>query len=439
MNYWIEHCESPRNRPEGYDWDVFISYRSLDRVWALALHDMLTQCGYKVFMDQFVLVAGQGLSSQLGKSLVKSASGVLLWSEKAADSKWVEAEYDSMMERKLATADDPCPFHFAVASLDGRRPPGLQGGQLYLDFSDYPDGPMGGDLARLTSGLSGKPLSPQAVLRVSAFEEELRAEPARLRALAVAENYDEILARCVGDSPGFKTSAMLPGIAVDLLIRGRQYDEALQATEALMRRFPKSIRLRQLYGLTLRRLGRLDDALYQVGLLYEEGHRDTETLGIYAAVWADMWEKRSQSGDDQRAKDALEQSRNLYSIAFEKVPDDTYTGINAASKSALLGDMEQACAIAARVLDQLEQRQQERNGEPAPDLWERITMPEAHLLLGNEEVAVALYHDARVAHQNERGSLQSAGDQIRRLLGVLDVSASTRVKLEEEFALKGRD
>ena len=40
-NYWIEHCDQPRHRPNDVKWDVFISYRSLDRVWALALYDML--------------------------------------------------------------------------------------------------------------------------------------------------------------------------------------------------------------------------------------------------------------------------------------------------------------------------------------------------------------------------------------------------------------
>jgi hypothetical protein len=30
-NYWIEHCAPPRPRPQGIEWDLFISYRSLDR------------------------------------------------------------------------------------------------------------------------------------------------------------------------------------------------------------------------------------------------------------------------------------------------------------------------------------------------------------------------------------------------------------------------
>jgi hypothetical protein len=244
MSYWIEHCESPRPRPEGIEWDVFISYRSLDRVWAIALYDMLKQCGYIIFLDQFVLVAGQGLASQLGKNLERSASGVLIWSKNTADSKWVENELNSMVARKNDTAETEFPFFFVVVSLDGRQPPGLQGGQLYLDFSEYPDGPMGADLVRLTCGLQGKPLSDDAVRRVVSFEKSIKEEPAKLRAMAKSGLFDRILERVESDEPAFTTSATLPSVAIDLLIRGKEYKKAILAAELGLKRFPNSLRLR---------------------------------------------------------------------------------------------------------------------------------------------------------------------------------------------------
>src|SRR4051794_36775895 len=135
MNYWLEHCEPPRPRPPGIDWDVFVSYRSLDRSWAIALYDLLAQRGYRVFFDQFVLVAGQGLATQLGENLQRSNSGVLLWSERSSDSRWVKNEFNAMIARQNATADGPNPFHFVVAALDRKEPPGLATGTLYIDFS----------------------------------------------------------------------------------------------------------------------------------------------------------------------------------------------------------------------------------------------------------------------------------------------------------------
>jgi len=336
---------------------------------------MLTQCGYTVFMDQFVLVAGQGLSSQLGKNLGSSASGVLIWSQKAADSKWVESEFDTMYARKNNSANEKFPFYFVMASLDGQQPHGLQDGQIYLDFSEYPDGPTGADLVKLTCGLQGKPLSEEAVRGVAAFESSIREEPAKLRAMAEARLFDRILKSIQSEDQAYTTSATLPGIAIELLISGKQVKEAIEATKFALNRFPNSVRLRQLQGLAFRRDGQLDEAAYKLNLLLEQGHRDTETLGILAAVWADLWEKLKESNDASGARDALEKSRNLYEEGFEKVPTDTYTGINAASKSALLGEMDKAHTFAGNVLDQLKKWKASGTGSRLPIIGSVLPKP----------------------------------------------------------------
>lgn len=434
-NYWIEHCAPPRTRPQGVEWDVFISYRSLDRVWALALYDMLRQCGYNVFLDQFVLVVGVGLASQLGKQLERSASGVLIWSERSADSTWVESEMDNMVARKNNSGGSNFPFYFVIASLDHRAPPGLQGGQLYMDFSEYPDGPLGTDLVKLTYGVQGKPPSQTAVQQLLAFEQSIKQEPDKLRALAKANLYDRIEARVGSDDPAYITSATLPGVAVDLLIRGKKYAAALRAVKHALERFPGSVRLRQLYGLALRRDGQLEDAAFELNLLAEQGHRDVETLGMLASVWADLWEKRVAAGEASSARDALERSRELYAEGFAKVPTDTYTGINAAAKTALLGDLDRARTLADQVLTRLREMETARGGGPVDDYWARVTEPEALLIKGDWARAVELYHSARVAHQNEAGSIAATGTQVRRLLGVLPVPADIREKLVAEFGL----
>ncbi len=437
MNYWIEHCAPPRPRPSGIEWDVFVSYRSLDRSWAIALYDMLTQCGYKVFVDQFVLVPGQGLATQLGQNLRRSNSGVLLWSERTSDSKWVGNELDAMVSRRNATADGPNPFYFIVAALDRTDPPGLEGGSLYIDFSDYPDGPAGIDIVRLTCGLQGKPLNPPAVARLVAFENEMKTEPAKLRAMAKAERFQEILDRVTSDDPAYTTSATIPAVAVDQLIRGKKYGEALAALDVALARFPSSLRLRQFRGLALRRSGRVDDAAYHLNLLFEQGHDDPETLGMLGAVYADIWEAKLAAGDANGARDALEQSRNLYRDAFRKVPSDTYVGINAASKSALLGELDVARAIAADVAKRLDEARVARGGTPAADYWERATEAEALLVQGKAAEALVLYHDARIAFQHEVGSIESTAKQLGRLLAVLAVPADVLAKLRSEFGLRG--
>lgn len=433
---WIDFCDPPRPRPPGIDWDVFISYRSLDRLWSIALYDMLTQCGYKVFLDQFVLVPGQGLTSQLGQNLQRSASGVLLWSERAEDSKWVQKEIDLMSTKQTNSIGSDFSFNFVVASLDGKTPPGLMAGQLYVDFSSYPDGPMGCDLVRLTCGLQGKPLSPDAVRQVVAFDATLQTEPPRLRAMAKSGLYAKMLQRLRSDDPAYTSSAQLPALAIDLLIRDKQYKQAIEACEFMIERFPGSIRLKQLQGLALRREKRLEEASYELNLLLENSQGDTETLGILAAVWADLWEKRKSEGDQAGARDALERSQQLYAEGFKKVPTDTYTGINAASKAALLGDGPKAAELAAKVLERLQEQAVLRGGEPSKDYWERVTEPEALLLQGNAERALELYHSARVAHQEEVGSIASTATQLQRLLGVLNLPREIKNQLAAEFQLE---
>jgi len=435
MNYWLEHCEPPRPRPTGVDWDVFVSYRSLDRSWAIALYDMLTQCGYKVFVDQFVLVAGQGLATQLGENLDRSNSGVLLWSERTADSKWVANELNAMIARQAESGSDPNPFYFVVAMLDLKKPKGIPAGTLYLDFSDYPDGPTGIDIVRLTCGLQGRPLNPPAVARLVSYEKGVMEEPARLRADAKAGRYAAILDRIKSSELAYTTSATIPSVAVDQLIRGKRYDAAFEALDVLLGRFPKSLRLRQLQGLALRRSGKVEDASYALNLLVEQGHDDPETLGMLGAVYADIWDARLKAGDAAGARDALENSRNLYRQAFQKVPSDTYVGINAASKSALLGELDTARSIAADVTKRLGEARAARSGAPAADYWERVSEAEALLVAGNHAEAFRLYHEARVAFQHEKGSIESTATQLGRLLAVLEVPAEISARLKGEFGL----
>ena len=247
--YWLDHCRKARPRPAGIAWDVFISYRSADRVWALALYDMLQQCGYTIFLDQYVLAAGSGVLTQLSENMRKSASGVIVWSERSLDSDWVEREIGAMVERRDSTKKSPNPFYFVAAKLDSEKLPDLLAGSLYIDFSTYPDGPTGAELVRLTSGLQGAGLDPEAVGRIAEFESEVREEPTVLRALVAAGGFEKIRERALAGTVAYTTSATLPALAAEMLIKGAHYDDALAIIEAARQRFRRSVRLRQMKGL----------------------------------------------------------------------------------------------------------------------------------------------------------------------------------------------
>ena len=74
LEQWLKLAPPPVPLETGRKWHVFLSYRSTERKWVLALYDILTQLKYQVFMDQFVLVAGEALASSLGENLDASQS-----------------------------------------------------------------------------------------------------------------------------------------------------------------------------------------------------------------------------------------------------------------------------------------------------------------------------------------------------------------------------
>ena len=50
---WLDLAPKPGPLPAGKQWHVFLSYRSVNRPWVLALYDILNVLGYKIFLDQY--------------------------------------------------------------------------------------------------------------------------------------------------------------------------------------------------------------------------------------------------------------------------------------------------------------------------------------------------------------------------------------------------
>lgn len=75
-----------------YDYDVFISYSSADRPWALKLFTDLSARNIKVFFDQNRLDVGRPWEPQLAKAVQSSQHLIVLWSNNADASQWVRRE-----------------------------------------------------------------------------------------------------------------------------------------------------------------------------------------------------------------------------------------------------------------------------------------------------------------------------------------------------------
>ena len=71
-NQWSKLAPPPRPLAPGEKWNVFLSYRSVNRAWVLNLYDVLRQQGHQVFIDQRELKAGDQLVRRLQDALQTS-------------------------------------------------------------------------------------------------------------------------------------------------------------------------------------------------------------------------------------------------------------------------------------------------------------------------------------------------------------------------------
>ncbi|MFZ1388710.1 MAG: toll/interleukin-1 receptor domain-containing protein [Thiolinea sp.] len=81
-----------------FNYDVFISYRSTQRDWAEMLANNLSAQGYKVFFDIWEIQAGQSFTRVIEEALRSSRMAILIATPEAADSGWVQREYELMLQ-----------------------------------------------------------------------------------------------------------------------------------------------------------------------------------------------------------------------------------------------------------------------------------------------------------------------------------------------------
>lgn len=394
----------------------------------VALHDALRESGFSIFLDQYVLRPGDQLDTTLAEQLRRSASAVLVWTQAASESDWVRAEYNKM---RALSRERPS-FHFVIAKLDGQELPFLEQGTLYVDFTQYPEGPRGGELLRLVFGLVGQPLSEPAVKSIQALDE---ATSEVLRGLAAARDRGDaskLVELALQDAPALHVTAVALCAAADALVALKHYDDALRLLVIARGRFPKAIRPRQLEGLALRRkaalakapdeqLALVQAALEVFSLLHADGHRDPETLGIYAATWTIRYRVEGR-------RLHLERAQELYEESFRLTPSDSYVGGNAASKLALLGLPDRARELARSVLELV------KDAVDGADYWRTVSHAEMRLLLGEYTEAARLYRKAIARHSEELGSVDTTRTELEALLDPLGVPEDDRKRLRDAFA-----
>jgi hypothetical protein len=424
---WLRYAPKPRQLSANEKWNVFLSYRSVNRAWVLNLYDLLQELGHAVFLDQVALKAGEPIIDALQKALQASQAGVLIWSSASGDSEWVSKEYQTL--EKLAGGNKG--FQFVPIRLDCSPLPPFAENRIFLDFADYPDGPNGGELLRLLHAIAGKPLSTEAAHFAAAQDEAAKQAANKINAAIANGNDGRLKELFERRGLPWQISAVLGCKAAEGLTKLGRNDDAIAMLSQLEAQFPKAIRPRQLHALALaRRAARagspqdLDSAQEILAELYAGGERDPETLGIYARTWMDRHERDA-------SELALRRSRDLYAEAFEGARDDYYTGINAAAKSVFLGtpeDLERAGAYAARVLEIV-------GTKVCPgDYWKTATVAEAFLMQKSYSRAAEVYRDAVAMAPEEIGSHETTWVQARRLMNKLGATDVERALVQAAFA-----
>jgi Flp pilus assembly protein TadD len=413
---WTDLAPAPAPLAQGKSWHVFVSYRSVNRPWVLALYDILNGLGYKVFFDQYVLTAAAPLAISLGEALDASQSAILVWSGKYEDSEWCKDEFAKLEVMQNAKKG----FRYVIGRVDESEIMGLAAGKLWIDFSKQPEGPGGSGLLSLLYGLQGQPLPPAAVKLAAKVDEQMRDGLLSVKACRDAGDADALVALTATDDMAWTGSPMLLCAVAEGLIAMKNIPEALQLLDRAEQMFPKALRPKQLRGLALARSGETMKAQLVLGKLYAAGEIGPETLGILARTWMDRY---NQTGE----RTFLLKSRDLYRQAFEAFPSDYYTGINAASKSLLAGEKETAAQLANRVQDLV-------GDKPIPDdYWKTATVAEVQLLQGNLDAAAQLYAAAVLAAPLDHGSHDSSHGQAKLLLAALGASDEQKAKIAAAF------
>ena len=418
LQKWLQYAPKPPARDRN-SYDVFISYRSSDRAWAMALYDVLKLAGWKAFLDQYDLVPGADLETSLAEGLEASSSGAILWSSRTKDSEWCKRERNAMRtlrDRPKST------FNYIFAKLDSEALPLFAQSDLYVGFEESPEGPRGVSLLKLMSGMRGIPLAPEAVAMAQQVDRDAQQSMTQIRGAIEAGNASKLIEIGTSMQPGILASPGPILTAAQGLIGLGKYEEAQKVLRHALAHFPESIRAKQLEGLALRRLKRYQEAIDVLSELKGAGHQDPETLGILAAAWDGFYQVSGK-------KLHLRTSRELYRTAFQSDPTNYYTGINAASKSLFLGESAEAARLAAVVLPLV------ASATDATDFWAACTLGEVYLLQRNVEAAATQYQKVIDRHPNSVGDLKGTGEQAQRICAALGLSREETAKVLAPFSL----
>lgn len=192
---------------------------------------------------------------------------------------------------------------------------------------------------------------------------------------------------------------------IENLINHGRFLEARTKAEELLKSSTDT-RLAQLYALALSKSGMPEAAKEFLEPVYRTNPDDSETAGILGSIFKELFKKSQQSTF------AL-QSRDTYLKNFVTT-QNYYTGINAASMSAMIMQSGKSRDIAQQVISKIKPE--------TTDFWELATLGEAYMLLKDRASSISCYVKARKVAGTDWGKITSVYNQLWLLNHYIPVS-----------------
>ncbi len=190
-----------------------------------------------------------------------------------------------------------------------------------------------------------------------------------------------------------------------LINQGRYFEARTRAEDAL--KHTQELRYKQLQALSISKLGTPEAALEIMEPVYRQFPDDSESAGILGSIYKELFKK------NQSTAFAIK-SRDTYFQNFS-VTKSYYTGINAASMSAMAGQASRGREIAVQVISILEDNS-------ANDFWKLATLGEAFLLTKDRSRAAEYFIETRKNAGNDWGKITSVYNQLWLLNHFIPVS-----------------
>lgn len=190
---------------------------------------------------------------------------------------------------------------------------------------------------------------------------------------------------------------------IEILIKKAQYFQAHNLCLDLLNKDSENLKLKQLYVLTLTRLGATEKALSYLEPIYRQDNHDEETSGLMGKIYKDLWKKNNNAN-------YAKLSRDIYLKNFLK-DNRYYTGINAATMSLLLEESALAVELAKKIILSLDRA--------VNDYWALATLGEAYLITGDILSSIQNYKKAFQLAGSNYGDINSSYQQLLLILSAM--------------------